>query len=262
MNVSQSAPSIRVDPQPSDPYAGTRTVEARPVRPPVRVEPQPTDSSCGPTCLQAVYRHFGLEVDLAGLIERIPSVPGGGTLAVMLGVDALRRGFAATLQTCNLRVLDPTWFPAKPAVLAARIEASLAVRRHRKERQELQALREFIDLGGEVRMEPLTRELLRQHLVEGCPVLTGLSATFLYRDRRVNPATNHYDDLGGDPQGHFVVLSEYNRGTKQVTVHDPWPQSPFDDPHRYHVHIDRLINAILLGVLTFDANLLAIKPGR
>jgi hypothetical protein len=227
---------------------------------PLRVEPQPTDSSCGPTCLQAVYRHFGLEVDLDELIRRIPSVPGGGTLAVMLGIDALHRGFGAVLQTCNLRVLDPTWFPTKPAALAERITASLAVRRHRKERQELQALHEFITLGGEVRMEPLTRERLRQQLLGGRPVLTGLSATFLYRDQRVNPQTNQYDDLGGEPQGHFVVLAGYDRPTKQVTVHDPWPGSPFADPHRYLVHIDRLINAILLGVLTFDANLLVIQP--
>lgn len=233
-----------------------------PSAPPIRVEPQPNDSSCGPTCLQAVYRHFGVEVPLGELIAGIPSVPGGGTLAVMLGIDALRRGFRALLQTCNLRVLDPTWFPAKPAALAARIDASLVVRRHRKERQELHALREFIDLGGEVRMEPLTRELLRSHLGSRHPVLTGLSATFLYRDQRVNPETNQYDDLGGDPQGHFVVLSEYDRATKQVTVHDPWPDSPFADPHRYHVHIDRLTNAILLGVLTFDANLLVIRPGQ
>ncbi len=229
---------------------------------PIHVEPQPTDSSCGPTCLQAVYRHFGLELPLDHLIAAIPSVAGGGTLAVMLGIDALRRGFRALLQTCNLRVLDPTWFPSRPAALAARIDASLTVRRHRKERQELHALREFIDRGGEVRMEPLTREVLRNHLARDrpVPVLTGLSATFLYRDQRVDPLTNRYDDLGGQPEGHFVVLSGYDRITKLVTVHDPWIKSPFADPHRYHVHIDRLINAILLGVLTFDANLLVIRP--
>ena len=226
------------------------------------MEAQPTEDSCGPTCLRAVYGYHGRKVLLAELIANVPTVPGGGTLAVLLGIDALRRGFGALLHTCNLRVLDPTWFPARRERLLDRIDASLAVRRHRKERQELSALREFLELGGELRMEPLTRSVLRRHLLDGRPVITGLSATFLYRDRRVNPETNEYDDLGGQPQGHFVVLSDYVPATKSVTVHDPYPHSPFKDPHRYLVHIDRLLNSILLGVLTFDANLLVIEPTK
>jgi hypothetical protein len=221
---------------------------------------QPTPTSCGPTCLHGIYRYFGLEVPLETLIAAVPSVVGGGTLAVLLGIDALRRGFRVELHTCSLRVLDPTWFPARRRVLAEKLAASLAVRRHRKERQELRALLEFVELGGELRMEPLTRAVLRQPLVEGVPLLSGLSATFLYRDMRINPETDEDDEFGGEPQGHFVVLSAYDRATKEVMVHDPWPDSPFDDPHRYRVHIDRLINAILLGVLTFDANLLVIEP--
>lgn len=226
----------------------------------LRMEAQPTEDSCGPTCLRAVYGYHGLDVALEALIAGIPTVPGGGTLAVLLGIDALRRGFGALLHTCNLRVLDPTWFPAKRSFLLEKIGASLEARRHRKERQELAALREFLELGGSLRMEPLSRGLVRKHLRDRHPVITGLSATFLYRDRRVHPESGEYDDIGGLPQGHFVVLADYDPAEKSVTVHDPYPHSPFKDPHRYQVHIDRLINSILLGVLTFDANLLILEP--
>lgn len=227
--------------------------------PGLRVAPQPTPTSCGPTCLHGVYRSLGLEVSLDELIREIPSVSGGGTLAVLLGIDALSRGFEARLYSCNLRVLDPTWFPSKRALLLEKLAASRRVRAHPKERHELGALHRFVDRGGELRMEPLTRELLRRHLCHHEPVLTGLSSTFLYRDPRQDPETGEPDDLGGKSEGHFVVLSEYDRATKLVTVHDPWPHTPFEDPHRYHVHIDRLISAILLGVLTFDANLLVLR---
>ena len=224
------------------------------------VEPQPTETSCGPTCLRGVYQWLGLDIPLDELIRTVPSVSGGGTLAVMLGIDALRRGFKARLYSCNVRVLDPSWFPTKREALLAKLAASHDRRRKPKEREELKALHTFLTLGGDLRMEPLTRDLIRRHLRDKQPVLTGLSATFLYRDPRTDPETGKPDDLGGAPDGHFVVLSAYAPAEKRVMVHDPWPHSPFEDPHRYEVHIDRLINAILLGVLTYDANLLVISP--
>jgi hypothetical protein len=36
--------------------------------------------------------------------------------------------------------------------------------------------------------------------------------------------------------------------------------NPVAAGHRYHVRVDRLINAILLGIVTYDANLLVIQP--
>ncbi len=223
------------------------------------VEPQPTETSCGPTCLRGVYQWFGLDVPLDDLIEAVPSVTGGGTLAVMLGIDALRRGFQARLYSCNLRVLDPSWFPGKRDAILAKLAASHERRRKPKEREELRALHTFITLGGDLRMEPLSRDLLRGHLRENQPVLTGLSASFLYRDRRTHPETGEPDDLAGSPEGHFVVLSGYDPVGRKVLVGDPWPHSPFEDPHRYEVPIDRLLNAILLGVLTSDAKLLVLS---
>lgn len=223
---------------------------------------QPTDTSCGPTCLHAIYAWHGKQVNVETLIEAVPTLPHGGTLAVYLGIDALRRGFEARLYSCNLRVLDPSWFPGKPAQLLGKLAASREVRESRREREELRALETFVDCGGELGMEPVTRDLLRRHLAgpSPSPILTGLSATFLYRDCRENPVTGDPDDLRGQPEGHFVVLFGYDRPAKEVMVHDPYPHTPFEGNHRYAVHIDRLINAILLGVLTFDANILVIRP--
>ena len=35
---------------------------------------QPDDSSCGPTCLHALYRHFGEDIALRELLESVPRV--------------------------------------------------------------------------------------------------------------------------------------------------------------------------------------------
>lgn len=225
----------------------------------VAIQPQPTDTSCGPTCLQAVYAYYGDPVALNQLIAEIPSVEGGGTLAVLLGSHALRRGYRVDLYTSNLRVFDPTWF--HPRKLNLRTKLTKYIRyRTGKRRQAARACLEFIEGGGEIWMEDLHRQLITGYLKRGIPILTGLSATYLYRSRREMPETNQDDDVQGEPSGHFVVLKGYRRQTHHVLVADPYSANPLSADHSYSVPIERLLNAILLGVLTYDGNLLIIQP--
>src|SRR5690606_33790014 len=76
----------------------------------LEVLPQPNDTTCGPTCLHAVYRYFGEDIDLGHVIDEVPPLPGGGTLAVWLANHALQRGYDATIFTYNLQLFDPSWF--------------------------------------------------------------------------------------------------------------------------------------------------------
>lgn len=75
-----------------------------------RILPQPTETTCGPTCLHAVYRYHGGRASLDTIIDEIPYFEEGGTLAVMLGINALKRGYKAKIYTYNLHMFDPTWF--------------------------------------------------------------------------------------------------------------------------------------------------------
>ncbi|MGH7163181.1 MAG: hypothetical protein ACREID_06840, partial [Planctomycetota bacterium] len=63
--------------------------------------PQPDDAACGPTCLHAVYRYHDDPIPLAHILEEIPRLKEGGTLAVFLACHALRRGYRATIYTYN-----------------------------------------------------------------------------------------------------------------------------------------------------------------
>ena len=89
--------------------------------------------------------------------------------------------------------------------------------------------------------------------------MTGLSSTYLYRDMRELPDTNKDDDVRGDPAGHFVVLYGYDRNKRLVEVADPYRQNPLGQGLYYTVDMHRLIGAVLLGCLTYDANLLIIE---
>jgi len=221
---------------------------------------QPDDGTCGPTCLYAIYRYYGEDVGLEEVIAEVPRLDDGGTLAVLLGCHALRRGYTARTYTCNLQVFDPTWF--LPGVdLRARLEAQRRVKAHkRKLLVATGAYLEFLDRGGQVRLRDLTTGLIRRYLRRGFPILTGLSATYLYRSAREDPLTGAADDVRGVPTGHFVLLTGYDRARRQVRVADPLHPNPLSARHEYAISVDRVIGSILLGVLTYDANLLIIRP--
>lgn len=219
---------------------------------------QPDDSTCGPTCLHSIYRYYGDNIELPAVIEGVPELPNGGTLVVQLACHALRRGYRATIYTYNLQMFDPTWFGADNAALAERIRLQAAQKTDARIQAASAAYLEFLALGGVVRLEDLTTQLVRRYLKRSVPILTGLSATFLYRSMREHGPED--DDVRGTPAGHFVVLCGYASEAREVIVADPLHPNPPFESHRYAVGIDRVIGAIFLGVLTHDANLLVIEP--
>ena len=221
--------------------------------------PQPDDTTCGPTCLHAVYRYHGTEVPLAEVIQAVPRLETGGTLGVLLGCDALRRGYAVSLFTYNLQVFDPTWFGPRPVDLVAKLRAQAKVKTSQKLRLACEAYVEFLQLGGRVRFEVLSGSLIRRYLNRDLPILTGLSSTYLYGTMREYGPEDDEDDVRGTPAGHFVVLSGYDRKARMVQIADPLESNPHSPTRRYAINIDRVLNAILLGVLTYDANLLVLE---
>lgn len=224
---------------------------------------QPDDTTCGPTCLHALYRYHGREVPLETLIREVPKLENGGTLGVHLANDALRRGYRATLYTYNLQVFDPSWFHPElldVEELAAKLAAQARVKTSARLRSACGAYVDFLRLGGRVRFEVLSGRLIRKYLNRDLPILTGLSSTYLYQAMREFGPDDEDDDIRGAPAGHFVVLAGYDRKEREVLIADPLESNPHSPTRRYPVNIDRVIASILLGVLTYDANLLIIEP--
>lgn len=241
-----------------------RRLAARPLDEPARgliVEPQPDDVTCGPACLHGVYRYYGDSVALDRVIADIHMLDEGGTLDVFLANHALERGYRVTLYTYNLALFDPSWFALKPQAIREKLIAQARAKPSRKLRLATRGYVEFLDRGGRLRLRDLESRLLRRLLRRG-PLITGLSATYLYRSMRELPDTNEDDDVRGEPVGHFVVLTGYLPERGEVLVADPYLRNPFARTGLYAVRLQRLINAVLLGIVTYDANLLVIEPGR
>jgi len=224
--------------------------------------PQPDDVTCGPTCLHSVYRYYEEPVSLDEVIQQVRYLDSGGTLAVLLGIHALSQGYEATIYTYNLNVFDPTW----AALSSEQLDEKLRQQLKHKEDERIQAATKsylkFLRQGGKIKQQELNPALIRKFLKAGKPILTGVNATYLYSCARELHRKDKYvyDDVAGFSAGHFVVLCGYDRTTRQVLVADPLHDNPaYNNPY-YEVKVDKLINAILLGIMTYDANMLIIEP--
>ncbi|MFC6999655.1 peptidase-C39 like family protein [Rufibacter roseus] len=229
----------------------------------LKINTQPDDSTCGPTSLHAVYQYYNDIIPLEQVISEVSFLEEGGTLAVMLGCHALKRGYKTRIYTFNLHVFDPTWFikPEK-GKLIANLQEQLRYKSDIKLQVATRAYIEYLKLGGEICYRDLTPGLLDEYFSKDIPLLAGLSATFLYNcaRERVNERDEAvYDDIRGEPLGHFVVLAGFAQDKEHVIVADPYQENPLFRNNYYNVNTSRLINAIMLGIVTYDANLLAIE---
>lgn len=232
-----------------------------PVSLPVDRIEQPDDLTCGPTALLQIYRHlhargFGEERSLAQVIRATRRNPDGGTLAVYLALAALDDGWVPSLFSFNLDVFDPTWSELPAEALATKLEARVGEVEGERLRRVIRAHAELLRRGGQVHLVDLDRRLLVGLLASGHPILTGLSATWLYRTPR--ELAEEEDDVAGWPVGHFVVVSGYQPEHDRFLVVDPSRQIPFSRTGVYPVPSERLMASILLGDATFDGVLLVL----
>lgn len=225
---------------------------------------QPDDTTCGPTSLQAVYSYYEDLISLDNVIKEINQFEeGGGTIAAVLGKHALRRGYEVTLVSYNVNIFDPTWFEENEKVICSNLKKTIKTKEcNEKHLYALNQYVEYLELGGKLQFEDLSSKLLKQILSQEVPILTGLSSSWLYRDQREDPLTNKDDPINGDPAGHFVVINGF-KDKNEFFISDPYKKNPINLNSNYYV-IDgtRLINAILLGISSYDGNLLLIKKKK
>jgi hypothetical protein len=220
--------------------------------------PQPDEATCGPTCLHAIYAYWGDEEPLADVIHRVRWLDEGGTYAVFLGCDALRKGYRARIYTYNLTVFDPSWFSHPRMDLRERLTLQRLAKPDARVQTATEGYLDFLNLGGRIRFANLSQHLVRGVLARRYPLLTGLSSTYLYQSAREFGPQDIPDDVRGLPAGHFVILAGWDLVKRKVLVLDPFQPHRYGPSLQYWLSIDRVIAAILLGIVTHDANLLVI----
>src|SRR5690606_36376505 len=116
------------------------------------------------------------------------------------------------------------------------LKRQMAVKyKQRKLQVASKAYIQFLEAGGEMRFAELDEELIKSYLNQSIPILTGLSATYLYGTPREIPQFDIYDDIKGEPAGHFVVISGYDEEKRSVCLADPMTSNPIAPGRVYGV---------------------------
>jgi hypothetical protein len=229
----------------------------------VSILPQPDEESCGATCLHAVYQFFQYQVPLAEVVGSVVKIDSGGTLIPFLGQHALAQGFASTIVPFDVRVFDPSWKRCSPKDLRDRLLQSAERRPDAKTSLAVRAYAEFLSAGGEIRFDEPRCELLQDYLLKGFPIISGVSATYLYQSKRETEELGDigYNDLLGQPRGHFVVIEGFDGKMDTVSVADPQYRNP-RSPGCQHLDYPcpHFLNSVLMGSITFDAAFLIVQP--
>jgi Peptidase C39 family len=224
----------------------------------VQVDQQPDDDSCGITCLQAIYRYNDLNLGLDQLRSEVDHWQTGGTVSVNLARHALDRGFAATLYSYNVQIFDPTWRDLPSEAIAKKLKARHRRIRSKKQKKVIAFYLDFLRKGGILKFDDLDEDLFDRLFAARTPVLVGLSATYLYQAKRERPDCVEDDEIG-NPVGHFVIVAGWDRSSRTVLVHDPLRRNPISDSGTYTLPFTKFSNAVMLGILTYDENLLVVS---
>ncbi|HEX3020666.1 MAG TPA: hypothetical protein VHP36_10210 [Chitinispirillaceae bacterium] len=228
---------------------------------PLTIHAQPTETTCGPTCLHAVYRYYEDSISLSQVISGVKALENGGTLAAHLACHALQRGYRATIFTYDLHLFDPVWFNTCSSFdMCEKMRMQAKYKTDPKFLVATNAYLEFIKLGGVIKLQDLSPSLISLYLEKKNPVIAGVNATYLYRSaRETGETTCEFDDIRGSSSGHFIIFHGYDCADGMVGIADPIRSNPISVNRNYRIGFDRIVCATLLGVLTYDANLLIIE---
>jgi hypothetical protein len=223
----------------------------------LHVAKQPDDESCGITCLKSIYDYFSFPTSLDKLKHEIEHWQTGGTVAVNLARNALAHGFKAEIYTYNIKIFDPSWKALDAKELSAKLKKRQRKIRSKKQKKVISFYLDFLKKGGILRFDDLNEDLLNRLFKNHKPIICGLSATYLYQQMR-ETSDNQEDDIIGQPVGHFVVVSGWDPAARTVTIQDPLRKNPLSETGTYKLPFTKFSNAVMLGILTYDENLLVI----
>jgi hypothetical protein len=225
---------------------------------PVDVEQQPDDESCGITCLQAIFRYYHHEVQLDQLRQEVEHWQSGGTVSVNLARNAIDHGFDATVYSYNIQIFDPTWRHLPVEALADKLKQRQRRIRSKKQKKVIGFYLDFLRKGGTIKFDDLDEELFNRLFLARTPIIVGLSATYLYQSMRETPNCDD-DDIIGNPVGHFVVVAGWDADSRTVLVQDPLQRNPISKTGTYTLPFTKFSNAVMLGALTYDENMLVLS---
>lgn len=183
---------------------------------------------CLSACLKAVLSYYEVDISEEDIIEKI------STDSMKLydwefksGKLVIESGLKMEIYSNVGQILSPSWASLSPDELIKKIEEELKFFVYRSENfekdpelltsmcphklwaerltKDVASMLEFVKAGGAINFNPISKELIRQKLVNNIPVIVSHDAAILHRMSRYS--NGKPDDIKGDNWGHVVIIS-------------------------------------------------------
>ena len=229
--------------------------------------PQPDGSSCGPASLKIALSAFGDDRSTTDIVKLITLYKGIGSYDSHVAIAAMELGYTPVIYSFNRRIFHPKWnnlsagdLLEKLRLKRDKIKASMLKPdsdkvQLRKDLISTEGYISFMEHRGEIKLPPLSKDLIINHLKKGEPVIAALDMSYLYES-----VIYEDDDFDPNHTTHFVVIYGYDPATNDFNVADPWYKIPLQNTNGLYVrNADFIVNAILHADFTNDADIIVIK---
>jgi hypothetical protein len=228
---------------------------------------QPTNTTCSPTALSIILEHYGMQLSPLDIEKMVPQCVNDkgekiGTIGQQLATWCLSNGFAVTMYTFDVQVIDQSWAKLDNDTLLQRLKlrkGGWVVPGMGEEwtRQYTQSYIDFVESGGKLIIQPAVTSKLLYELLESGPLLPCVSFSTLYGiGRSVNDGEDEskLDDVNGRAVNHSIVVYG-NDESGNFLIADPW-----QEPGLHTIDPERLIAAISTAQIECDNLLFQIHP--
>ncbi len=208
--------------------------------------------SCGPVCLLNVYRYFGIKTELKDILKELRIDDKTTTYPAQLASHLLSNGLKTVFINTNPFVVSPSWKNIRNKELVQKLTKWL--KKNKKGRWEKSAkyLLKYLKKGGEIKICDLSTKMIDEYMAEGYLLICCLEESWIWGERKIK-GTNKFDDIKGEPRGHFIIL--YDKEGEDYLVSDPYPTGLKNRNGLYK--LDK--NKLLAATLVWTGQIVAVK---
>lgn len=233
----------------------------------VKHQYQPTNTTCSPTALSILLEHYGKVLGPLEIEKMVPQCVNDkgekiGTIGQQLATWCISNGFAVTMYTFDVQVIDQSWSKLEKDTLLERMKlrkSGWVVPGMGDEwtQQYAQSYIDFVEAGGKLIILPALSSKLMYELLRTGPFLPCVSFSTLYgvgRSSNTGEIESNLDDVNGRAVNHSIVVYG-NDESGNFLIADPWQK-----PGLHTIEPERLIAAISTAQIECDNLLFQIQP--
>lgn len=225
----------------------------------LNILPQINHQLSGAETLRGIYAYYGEDISMDDLVVSTTRFSNRRLRPLALAIDALERGYAVTVHCCDTRIFDLSWMGLVSSELKEKLEYHKSKADSVHLTQTFDAYIQILEKGGTIDLSEINRAVIRKAVELKAPIIAAVSATHLFHSKREYLDSKDrpvLDDAKGKTAGHLVAVTAWVG--KEITLHDPYLANPITGKAKYKVYISRLMRSILLGVLSYDAQMVVI----